>query len=586
MFSKFFGSSRDKNKANGREREVDEESSRPVDDNDRAWWDVPRLIGYVKPKDTKRAKFHEMRKKLGLQLRPGASLGGVQIDLADPTQSQSSSSTDPYTPKQSRPESVASVKNLTQNMANMDVDPSNGQDTFDDITYTLLEECEIPMDWCRLLKGALAHATPEGFASNSVIQELRQNCIASRDIIPAQIAWATGWANPRAKEQLLKLLGDLTRELNDVLQTYDDTMQMTIDKREAEMGEQRQAEINLNLSAHISLGSPDHTNQRSDSQRSSSREEVVVPSNLSAPEMFQCLLEHGCADVSLRINPDRHSTAIVTGGSFGDIWKSELDDGTKVAIKCLRLHTIAEDGPKGLKRAAREIYMWSKAKHPNVHELMGVIIFKEHLGMVSMWMENGSLHGYIRENPGVDRYQLSVQVASGVSYLHSIRMVHGDIKALNILVSHDGVAKLSDFDHSILSNGTLVFSATTNVGGGTLRWMAPELLVSTEGGNIQTAVRTMKTDIYALGMTILEVMTGKVPYSEYLQDQGIIRALDRKEYPVRPKELICTNEQADAVWALLLECWDHDAVTRPGALYVVTSINAEQLDKTAGIGTS
>ncbi|KAF8603726.1 kinase-like protein [Ceratobasidium sp. AG-I] len=291
--------------------------------------------------------------------------------------------------------------------------------------------------------------------------------------------------------------------------------------------------------------------------------------------MFQCLLEHGCVDVSSRINPDRHSTTAVAGGSFGDIWKSELDDGTKVAIKCLRFHAMAKDRPKGLKRATREIYMWSKAKHPNVHELMGVVMFQGHLGMVSMWMENGSLHEYIQTNPDVDRYELCIQAATGVSYLHSIRMVHGDIKALNILVSRDGIAKLSDFDHSILSNGTLAFSATTNVGGGTLRWMAPELLASTEDGNVQPATRTMQTDIYALGMTILEIVTGKVPYSEYLQDLGIIRALDRKKPPVRPKEFVSTNEQANAVWTLLLRCWDHDAATRPDASSVLTSVRLQ-----------
>ncbi|KAF8593515.1 kinase-like protein [Ceratobasidium sp. AG-I] len=305
--------------------------------------------------------------------------------------------------------------------------------------------------------------------------------------------------------------------------------------------------------------------------------------------MFQCLLEHGCADVSSRINPDRYSTTAVAGGSFGDIWASELDDGTKVAIKCLRFHAIAEDQPKGLKRATREIYMWSKAKHPNVHELMGVIMFQGRLGMVSMWMENGSLHEYIRKNPDVNRYQLAsclfaninlphanleqcIQAATGVSYLHSIRMVHGDIKALNILVSHDGVAKLSDFDHSILSNGTLAFSATTNVGGGTLRWMAPELLASTEDGNMQPATRTTQTDVYALGMTILEIVTGKVPYSEYLQDLGIIRALDKNKPPVRPAEFASANEQANAVWTLLLQCWDHDPAMRPGASFVLSSV--------------
>lgn len=58
-----------------------------------------------------------------------------------------------------------------------------------------------------------------------------------------------------------------------------------------------------------------------------------------------------------------------------------------------------------------------------------------------------------------------------ICHLSSSFPVDDNLPQLNILVSKDGVAKLSDFDHSILSSCSLVFSATSNVGGGTLRWM-------------------------------------------------------------------------------------------------------------------
>lgn len=54
----------------------------------------------------------------------------------------------------------------------------------------------------------------------------------------------------------------------------------------------------------------------------------------------------------------------------------------------------------------RELYIWSKAKHENVHELMGIIMFQDRLGMVSPWMENGNLQEYIQKSPAVDRYKL------------------------------------------------------------------------------------------------------------------------------------------------------------------------------------
>lgn len=69
----------------------------------------------------------------------------------------------------------------------------------------------------------------------------------------------------------------------------------------------------------------------------------------SARDMFDCLIEHGCTDLSLRMDPRKYSSVAMAGGSFGDIWRGILRDGTEVAIKCLRFHSIAEDDTKGRK---------------------------------------------------------------------------------------------------------------------------------------------------------------------------------------------------------------------------------------------
>ncbi|CAE6423629.1 unnamed protein product, partial [Rhizoctonia solani] len=71
-------------------------------------------------------------------------------------------------------------------------------------------------------------------------------------------------------------------------------------------------------------------------------------------------------------------------------------------------------------RAARELFYWSRMEHRNIHQLMGVIVFKDqYLGMVSEWMENGHLHKYLDNYPDADRYQLCIDVASGLEYMHS-----------------------------------------------------------------------------------------------------------------------------------------------------------------------
>ncbi|KAF8707771.1 kinase-like protein, partial [Rhizoctonia solani] len=197
-----------------------------------------------------------------------------------------------------------------------------------------------------------------------------------------------------------------------------------------------------------------------------------VTRNMTMKDMFDRLLDHGCIDLSTRMDIRQDNARILTGGSFGDVWKGELYSGNKVAIKAWRSSEIDNHDYKTLKRATREIFYWSRMKHDNIHQLMGIIIFKgAFLGMVSEWMDNGNLREYILRNPRVDRYQMAIQVASGLAYMHSSQAIHGDLKAMNVLVSSEGVAKLSDFDFSIMSGVSLAFSgSSSNNQPGSTRW--------------------------------------------------------------------------------------------------------------------
>ncbi|CAE6421319.1 unnamed protein product [Rhizoctonia solani] len=213
--------------------------------------------------------------------------------------------------------------------------------------------------------------------------------------------------------------------------------------------------------------------------------------------MFRLLSRHGCVDLSLQMEPDQNGAMLVSGGGFGDIWRGQLSDGTRVAIKTWREALITKGDYKTLKRAVREIYIWSKMEHVNVHQLMGVVIFKnQSIGMVSEWMDNGNVHEYIRKNPHADRFKLCIEVASGLAYIHSLNMVHGDMKGLNVLIASNGVAKLTDFGVSTMCESSIMFSATTTSQTLSMRWVAPELL-------LEQSVKTKESDVYALGMTIL-----------------------------------------------------------------------------------
>ncbi|KAG8753999.1 hypothetical protein FRC11_006917, partial [Ceratobasidium sp. 423] len=284
----------------------------------------------------------------------------------------------------------------------------------------------------------------------------------------------------------------------------------------------------------------------------------------SMQEMLQLLLRHGCADLSSQLD-DGPNTIKVNGGGFGDIWKGSLQSGTKIAIKVWRGAEMQQYDYKTLKRAIREIHLWSKMKHDNVHQLMGVMMFRgQYIGMVSEWMHHGNLHEYMYAKPDFDRPQMCVQVTSGLAYMHRCNAVHGDLKALNVLVSSDGTAKLTDFGLSTMSQSSLAFSATSGTFSGSLRWAAPELI-------FDEAHKSKQSDIYALGMTMLEILTGALPYSEYRKDYVVLMKLQRGDLPTRPEQ-IKDDDLGNEMWQLLLSCWDRNSNARPSVENVSESV--------------
>ncbi|CAE6455815.1 putative serine/threonine-protein kinase DDB_G0284251 [Rhizoctonia solani AG-1 IB] len=193
-------------------------------------------------------------------------------------------------------------------------------------------------------------------------------------------------------------------------------------------------------------------------------------------------------------------------------------------------------------------------RHPNVHRLMGVIIFKGlHLGMVSEWMENGNLHEYMRKNPDCDCYLMCKQITSGLAYIHERKAVHGDVKAMNVLLSPDGVAKLTDFGMSTMSETSLAFSDSSNPNLGTVRWAAPELLA-------EVFTKTKESDIYALGMC--------------KQDYSVMMAVLSGTLPTRPADKLKSGPRGDHMWELLLKCWDREPGVRPPAKEMVELLSS------------
>ncbi|KAJ8698950.1 hypothetical protein PTI98_005600 [Pleurotus ostreatus] len=256
-------------------------------------------------------------------------------------------------------------------------------------------------------------------------------------------------------------------------------------------------------------------------------------------------------------------------GGFADIWMCTLNNeaypsiAQNVAVKVLRsLGSGFNNEGKPKKRLRRELAVWLELQHPQVLPLYGIVLdFGPYPSMVCPWMDKGNLSNYLSgdgESLDVEgRYKILRQVCSGLAYLHSRSVVHGDLTGCNVLISGDGDACLSDFGLSTIISDLQGVSTFTSSISGNVRFAAPELYQV--GDDDVRTLPTTHSDIYSLGSIILQTLTGEVPYHYMKTDGQVLIELSRGVHPRRPQDPIVT----EARWRLLCACWQRGPSHRP-----------------------
>ncbi|PHT43813.1 Phytosulfokine receptor 2 [Capsicum baccatum] len=229
--------------------------------------------------------------------------------------------------------------------------------------------------------------------------------------------------------------------------------------------------------------------------------DTFVPSKLVLFQNSDCK-ELTVADLLKSTNNFNQSNIVGCGG-FGLVYKAELPNGTKTAIK-----RLSGDCGQMEREFQAEVEALSRAQHKNLVSLQGYCQHGSDRLLIYSYMENGSLDYWLHERVDGNsltwdvRLKIAQGAARGLAYLHKEpNIVHRDIKTSNILLDERFEAHLADFGLSRLLRPYDTHVTTDLVG--TLGYIPPEYS--------QTLTATFRGDVYSFGVVLLELLTGKRP---------------------------------------------------------------------------
>ena len=193
-------------------------------------------------------------------------------------------------------------------------------------------------------------------------------------------------------------------------------------------------------------------------------------------------------------------------GGFGEVILAKEDlSNREVAIKCLKKKDIHKP-----EEIIHEINVISKFYHPGIVIYHHAGIVGDSIFLVMEYCPKGSLREKLYRNriPFEESLQLMLEIASTLRFIHEKGIIHHDIKPANLLISDTGKIKIADF-------------GVANSRGGTQAYMPP---IYSDNRDFRT---NMSLDIYALGITFIEMVNGKHPLADLPIDE-IITNLQKK----------------------------------------------------------
>jgi serine/threonine-protein kinase len=200
---------------------------------------------------------------------------------------------------------------------------------------------------------------------------------------------------------------------------------------------------------------------------------------------------------------DYEVLSILGLGGMGKVYKvrnviSDRVEAMKILLPDLTSQQSLAD------RFLREIRLLATLSHPNIAALRTALTYENQLVMIMEFVEGETLANRLARAPlsTAEAVNYSDQILSALSYAHKQNIIHRDIKPANMMLTPQGVVKLMDFGIArSSSDGALTTTGTTL---GSLNYMPPE--------QVRGEAADARSDIYSYGVSMYEMLTGKLPF--------------------------------------------------------------------------
>ncbi|KAA8522783.1 hypothetical protein F0562_009206 [Nyssa sinensis] len=238
------------------------------------------------------------------------------------------------------------------------------------------------------------------------------------------------------------------------------------------------------------------------------RNEIISNKEQQQP-LLKCFSYKEIANATNNFHPDN----MVGRGGYSEVYRGDLDDGTTIAVKRLAKDNTDESKEKVF---LVELGIIGHVSHPNTAILVGCCI-ENGLHLIFNFSPNGTLasalHGKTCKSlEWPVRYKIALGIARGLHYLHKCckhRIIHRDIKASNVLLGPDYEPQISDFGLAKWLPNKWTHHAVIPIEG-TFGYLAPEYFMH--------GIVDEKTDVFAFGVLLLEIITGRRPVDSSKQN--------------------------------------------------------------------